>query len=124
MTNLDMAMAGLKGCSLGAAGDPGGVEKKDTSLKEAAVELECLFIEYLLKEMRATIPKSGLLSGGKAEDMYTSMMDHHLARELAMKGGIGISSLLMNELDRQAQCTGGKSQKMHEIAKVSGPFAD
>jgi flagellar protein FlgJ len=66
--------------------------------KEACSELESLFIYYLFKEMRATIPKSGLISGGIAEDVYTSMLDQQLAKELAFKGGIGISPLLFDQL--------------------------
>ncbi len=72
--------------------------KSDTQLKEACFELESLFINYLLKEMRATIPKSGFISGGKAEEIYTSMLDSQLAKEMASSGGIGLSSLLRDQL--------------------------
>ncbi|MCJ7615162.1 MAG: rod-binding protein [Desulfobacterales bacterium] len=72
--------------------------KSDARLKEACFELESLFINYLLKEMRATIPKSGFISGGKAEEIYTSMLDSQLAKEMASGGGIGLSSLLRDQL--------------------------
>lgn len=72
--------------------------KSDARLKEACFELESLFINYLLKEMRATIPKSGFISGGKAEEIYTSMLDSQLAKEMASRGGIGLSSLLCDQL--------------------------
>ena len=72
--------------------------KSDAKIKEASFELEALFINYLLKEMRATIPKSGFISGGKAEEIYTSMLDSQLAKEMASRGGIGLSSLLRNQL--------------------------
>lgn len=72
--------------------------KSDVRLKEACIELESLFINYLLKEMRATIPKSGFISGGKAEEIYTSMLDSQLAKEMAARGGIGLSSLLCDQL--------------------------
>jgi flagellar protein FlgJ len=70
----------------------------DQELKKACSELESLFIYYLLKEMRATVPKSGFISGGKAEDIYTSMLDSQLAKDLSSKGGIGLSSMLLNQL--------------------------
>ena len=63
---------------------------------------DLFFIYYLIKEMRATIPKSDFLGGGKAHEMYTSMLDTHLSRELADKGGIGMSSLLMDRLSAKA----------------------
>jgi flagellar protein FlgJ len=72
----------------------------DRKIEEACSELESLFIYYLLKEMRATVPKSGFLGGGKAEDIYTSMLDSQLARDISSKGGIGLSFLLRNQLSR------------------------
>jgi len=73
--------------------------EEELQLQKAAAELESLFISYLLKEMRATIPKSGFLSGGKAEEIYTSMIDSFLAKKLSVNGGIGLSSLLVNQFD-------------------------
>ena len=70
----------------------------DPGLRKACAELESLFIHQLLKEMRATVPKSGFLSGGSGKQMYTSMIDVHLARKLSSQGGIGLSSILMNQL--------------------------
>jgi Rod binding domain-containing protein len=48
--------------------------------------------------MRATIPKSGLMGGGAAENMYTDMLHQHLSRDLAAGGGIGLSDVLMAQL--------------------------
>ena len=73
-------------------------DKDPSRLKEACSELESLFIYYLLKEMRATVPKSGFISGGKTEEMYTSMLDLQLAKEIASKREIGISSALLDQL--------------------------
>ena len=72
--------------------------KSNAQIKEACFELESLFINYLLKEMRATVPKSGFISGGKAEEIYTSMLDSQLAKEMASGGGIGLSSFLCDQL--------------------------
>ena len=75
------------------------VNKDQPRLKEACRELESLFIGHLLKEMRATVTKSGFLSGGRAEELYTSMLDGQLAKELADKGGIGLAALLLEDLE-------------------------
>lgn len=77
--------------------------KKNLQLEKACSELESLFIYHLLKEMRATIPKFGFLNGGGAEDIYTSILDSQMAKDLSSKGGIGISSLLRNQLARRAE---------------------
>ena len=74
--------------------------QEDAELKETCCELESLFINYLLKEMRQTIDKSGFISGGKAEEIYTSMLDTHMAKQLAHKGGIGLSSIFMEQLSK------------------------
>lgn len=74
------------------------VGEKDTHLKNACAEFESLFIFHLLKEMRATVPKSGFIGGGRAEEIYTSMLDSQLAKEVSSKGGIGLSSVLLDQL--------------------------
>lgn len=83
---------------IGASGD-----KKDSQLKEACSELESMFIFYLLKEMRESVPKDGLFSGGKTEQMYTSFFDIQLANEIAAKRGIGISSILLDQMESPAE---------------------
>ena len=74
--------------------------QKDAELKETCRELESLFINYLLKEMRQTIDKSGFISWGRAEEIYTSMLDNHMAKQFAHKGGIGLSSIFIEQLSK------------------------
>ena len=81
------------------SGNAEGVKNDQHRLKQACQELESLFIGYLLKEMRATVTKSGYLSGGRAEELYTSMLDGQLAKELSFKGGIGLARLLLDNLE-------------------------
>jgi flagellar protein FlgJ len=75
-------------------------DRNDPQLRKACSELESLFIAYLLKEMRTTIPKSDFINGGRAEEIYTSMLDSEMARDLSAKGGIGLSSILLDQLGR------------------------
>jgi len=69
-------------------------DKDPGKLNQACSEFESLFIYYLVKEMRATVPKSGLFGGGSAEDIYTSMLDLQLSKDIAESKGIGISKAL------------------------------
>jgi Rod binding domain-containing protein len=62
--------------------------------------MEALFIQHMLSEMRKTVPKSGLLDGGRAEEIYTSMMDGELAKHMAASRGLGLSSVLLEQLGR------------------------
>lgn len=70
-------------------------------LKQTCSEMESLFIFYLLKEMRESIPESGLLGGGETEKLYTSMLDQELAREIASKREIGLSEMLYRQFMNQ-----------------------
>ena len=80
------------------------VDQRDVKLKETCHELESLFIHYLLKEMRQTIDKSGFLSGGRAEEIYTSMLDAETANKISARGGIGLAKMLLHQLgDRTAE---------------------
>lgn len=80
------------------AGQLSSSSKNPAELKNACAELESLFIFYLFKEMRATIPKGGLINRGRGEEIYTSMLDSQMARELASGQGIGLSTLFMERL--------------------------
>ncbi len=69
-----------------------------SEVKKACADMESLFIFYLLKEMRATVPKTGYLDGGKSEEIYTSMLDARLSKELAAERGIGLAPMLYENL--------------------------
>ena len=73
----------------------------DAQLRNACSKMESLFLHYLLKEMRSTIDKSGFISGGRAEEIYTSMLDSEMAKEAARKGGIGLAELLLRQLENR-----------------------
>ena len=74
-------------------------DKNDQTLHKACAEFESLFISQLLKEMRATIPKSGFMNGGKGEEIYTQMLDSQIAREIASNSGLGLSSLIRSQIE-------------------------
>lgn len=78
-------------------GSPGG-SSNDPELVEACRQMESLFINHLFKEMRATIHRSGFISGGRAEEIYTSMMDAEMAAKLANRGGVGLAEMLLHQL--------------------------
>ena len=67
-------------------------------LKLACDSFEALFMQQMLKQMRATVPKDGMFSGGSAEQMYSEMLDVELSKEMAASGGLGISKLLFEHM--------------------------
>ena len=74
----------------------------DPQLREACVQMESLFIYQLLKEMRATIQKSGFISGGRAEEIYTSMLDAKMAVKISKTRGMGLAEMMMQQFGHPA----------------------
>jgi len=67
-------------------------------LQHAAKELESYFLSMMLTEMRKTVPKSGLLDGGFSGEMYTSMFNQFVAKEMCRSRSMGLSQLITRDL--------------------------
>ena len=76
-------------------------KKNEAELMQSCKEMESLFVSQLMKEMRATIPKSGFLDGGNAENIYTSMLDDQYAKEIAQNGSLGLADSLYRQLSEK-----------------------
>lgn len=72
---------------------------QDSKIDSACTEMESMFIQNMLKVMRASIPKNGLTGGGKAEETFTDMLDAELAKTISESGGIGLSSMFRRQLE-------------------------
>ena len=73
-------------------------DKDDPKLHAACAEMESLFISHLIKEMRATVEKSGFIDGGQAEEIFTSLLDVEISKKMSAAGGIGLSAILLEQL--------------------------
>ncbi len=71
-----------------------------TELRHACQMLEAHFVSWLLREMRATIPRSGLLPYGPTEETYDYLLDDALSRAVSQGGGIGLATALEAQLAR------------------------
>lgn len=90
--------------------------------RSACAGMESLFLNHLLQEMQATVPKSGLLGSGTATSLYTDMLHQHLSRELAEGGGIGLADILMAQLTSGADGAAvGKSDDEERGSLDPGP---
>lgn len=75
------------------------VEQK--KLRKAASDLEGLFVSQMFKAMRSTVPTDeGVVSGGSGEEIFTGLMDEHLAAETPSHWGGGISEALYRQLSK------------------------
>jgi flagellar protein FlgJ len=72
---------------------------QERSLRESARQLEGVFVQQLYKAMRETVPQGdGIVSGGAGEDMFTGLMDQHLAAETPSHWGGALSEALYRQL--------------------------
>ncbi len=69
-------------------------------LRKVARDFEAIFLENLLKTMRRTIPKGGLLDGGQSEEIYTFLFDREIAQRMAQRS-IGLADLIQRQLEQQ-----------------------
>lgn len=69
------------------------------ALKETAHQFEAMFLQLVMKSMRATVTKSDLLNS-QAMETYESLYDRELATVLSRRGGIGLADMLTQQLDK------------------------
>ena len=78
-----------------AAAKPG----EDAKLRKVAQQMEGVFVQELYKAMRATVPQSdGAMNGGAGEEMFTGLMDQHLATETPEAWGRDLGEAIYQHL--------------------------
>ncbi len=97
ITGIPMHRAAVDGAKQHST-DP---DKK--ALRKACQDFESLLVHQMLKQMRQTLPKSGFLDGGSAEQIYHSMLDGELAKQIAQQKGIGLAPMIYRQMASLAQ---------------------
>lgn len=82
----------------GASGET--PEKQKAALKQVSREFEALFVGMMLKSMRSTVGTDSLTGGGRGEEVYRSLLDQEYAMEIARGGGLGLGTMLEEQLAR------------------------
>ena len=92
-----MAIAGaayeaqaLNGLKREVAADPQG------NLKQVAQQVEGMFVQMMLKSMRAALPQDGVLSSDQTR-LYTAMYDQQIAQQMSQKG-LGLADMMAKQL--------------------------
>jgi flagellar protein FlgJ len=68
---------------------------------KAAEGMEALFIDYMLKVMRQTVPKNDMDLESPATNIYRGMMDTEYAEKVAHHGGVGLADQIIAYLGAQ-----------------------
>jgi flagellar protein FlgJ len=76
----------------------GGRAERARSAREAARLLEGLFFRQLVKEMRRSVPRGGLMGGSMDQQVFTEMMDGAIADEAGKTGSLGLADALERHL--------------------------
>jgi flagellar protein FlgJ len=75
--------------------------KADPEIVKAAEGMEAMFLDYMMKVMRETVPKNEMDMENPATAIYRGMMDSEMAQKAAHNGGTGLANQLIAYLDSQ-----------------------
>ncbi|WP_258075045.1 rod-binding protein [Brachyspira murdochii] len=57
-------------------------------------------INQMLKEMRKTVDKSGLIDGGMAEQIFEDMLYDEYAKEFSKTKTFGLADIIYNQMEK------------------------
>lgn len=83
--------------------------KNEAEIKKLSEEFESIFLGLVLKSMRDSVQKSGLIDGGNAENIYRSMLDDEYAKQMAAQHHTGLADQIANFLSGQNELRGQKA---------------
>lgn len=89
---------------LAAKNDPQG------QIKAVAKQFEGLFVQMMLKSMRAALPQDGILDS-ESTHLYTSMYDQQISQDMSSKG-LGMADMMVKQL------TGGNTEPSETAGTV------
>ena len=75
--------------------------KADPQIVAAAEGMEAMFLDYLMKTMRQTVPKHDMDLESPATEIYRSMLDSETAQKAARTGGVGLADPIIAYLESQ-----------------------
>lgn len=70
----------------------------DAEIKQVAKNFESIFLEMMMKEMRSSVQKSGLMGNSRGMEFFEGMYDEQLSRQLSAGGGIGLGQMVYEKL--------------------------
>lgn len=99
--------------------------QSEATLRAVAEQFEALFLQMMLKSMRATVSDDGLFSNEETR-FYQDMFDQQLSVTLPKQGGIGLADVIVEQLSQQTgathSATAGDLDQLS--ARATFPLAD
>ena len=99
-TDVDISMPTLGSARAEVLSETLKQQAKDKKrLQGAAQEFESLLLETMVKEMRASVPKSKMMGDDPGRELFNEMLDGEFVRLMSSRGGIGLADFLVNNLN-------------------------
>jgi flagellar protein FlgJ len=93
-------------------------QRPSQAVGEVAAHFESLFVQMMLKSMRDATVKGGLFDSNQM-DTYQSMYDQQVSLHLSQQGGLGLSEILVEQLEGRANtATVERSGTASELARL------
>jgi flagellar protein FlgJ len=72
--------------------------KELARIRDVSQQFESIFLSYMMKQMKKTIPEDSLFGDSNAKDIFYDMHYDNLGKEMSKAGGIGLATILYNQL--------------------------
>lgn len=86
-----------------AKGRSGSSEDVDKKLRGVAEEFVSVFMNQVMKSMRATVPENSAMHGDNGEKFFQELLDTEQSKSLAKGSGYGLTDLVYQALSSQAR---------------------
>jgi flagellar protein FlgJ len=73
----------------------------DPQIRKAAEGMEGMFLDYMMKVMRQTVPKNEMDLENPATEIYRSMLDSEVAQKAVHSGGVGLADQIIAYLQSE-----------------------
>lgn len=71
---------------------------RDAKLLKVSRQLEGAFVQQMYKSMRESVQTGGMFDGGSGEEMFTGLMDEHVASDTPSKWQHGLSEAIYRQM--------------------------
>lgn len=79
--------------------------KDEEQIRKSSQEIESIFANMMLKEMRKSIDKSDLVESAPGSEIWESMFDEKIAEEISKGRGLGLSEMIYKQLTKDLKNT-------------------
>ncbi len=70
------------------------------SLRRSCQDFEAIFIQYMFKSMRKSIPDGGLFEKDTAHEIYLDMLDAEVAKEISRQQSPGLADQMYHQMEK------------------------